>query len=98
VALDDKGIKDRSHSSWQRPGWTPQERGEDGHRGDDWYRRCRVSGVCWWPPSLTAEEVEASREGIRRSAGAWNGLVDADRFKEYVRNRRRASNRPDVSL
>ena len=39
-------------------------------------------------PSPTPEEVERSIEGIRKSAGAWRGLVDAEELKAYIRERR----------
>ncbi len=44
------------------------------------------------PPS--PEEVERSREGIRRAAGAWQGIVDADALLAYIRQRRRMPGRP----
>jgi hypothetical protein len=46
----------------------------------------------------TAEEVDHSAEGIRRAAGRWKDLIDAEAFKAYVRERRRTSNRPPVRL
>lgn len=42
------------------------------------------------------EQVARSIEGIRKSAGAWAGNVDAEAFKAYVRERRRTANRPPV--
>jgi hypothetical protein len=44
------------------------------------------------------DEVALSIEGIERATGAWVGLVDAEAFKAYVRERRRTSSRPPVSL
>jgi hypothetical protein len=46
----------------------------------------------------TPEEVARSQEGIRKTAGAWKGLIDADAFKAYIRERRRRSSRPPVTL
>lgn len=39
-------------------------------------------------PSPSPEEIERSIEGIRKSAGAWRGLVDAEELKAYIRERR----------
>lgn len=44
----------------------------------------------------SAEQVARSIEGIREAAGAWAGIVDAEAFKAYVRQRRRTANRPPV--
>ena len=46
------------------------------------------------PP--TPEEVQRTLDGINRAAGAWKGLVDAEEFKAYIRERRRTKNRPSV--
>lgn len=46
----------------------------------------------------TPEQAALSQAGIRGAAGAWQGLVDAERFKAYVARRRRMSNRPSVRL
>lgn len=46
------------------------------------------------PPS--PEQVARSIEGIRKAAGSWKGLVDAEEFKAYIRERRRTKNRPPV--
>jgi hypothetical protein len=46
----------------------------------------------------TAEEVARSTEGIRRAAGRWKDLMDAEAFKAYIRERRRTSSRPPVRL
>jgi hypothetical protein len=46
----------------------------------------------------TAEEVVRSEEGIRKAAGRWKDIVDADAFKAYIRERRRTSSRPPVRL
>lgn len=46
----------------------------------------------------SAEQVQRSIEGIRKAAGSWKGLVDADAFKEYIRKRRKTANRPSVQL
>lgn len=42
-------------------------------------------------------EVERSRAGIREGAGSWPD-VDADAFKDYIRERRRTANRSSVEL
>jgi hypothetical protein len=44
----------------------------------------------------TPEEVARTLEGINRAAGSWKGLVDAEEFKSYIRERRRTKNRPPV--
>ena len=44
------------------------------------------------------EEVARSREAILNAAGGWKGLVDAEQFKGYVRERRNTANRPSVKL
>jgi hypothetical protein len=41
----------------------------------------------------TPEQVERSREGIRNSAGGWVGIVDAEAFKGYIRERRKVPGR-----
>lgn len=41
-------------------------------------------------------DPEVAIEGIRKAAGTWQGLVDAEAFKAYVRERRRTKNRPPV--
>jgi hypothetical protein len=46
----------------------------------------------------TAEEIARSEEGIRRAAGGWKDIVDAESFKAYVAERRRTSSRPPVRL
>ena len=46
------------------------------------------------PP--TPEEVQRALEGINRAAGGWKGLMDAEEFKTYIRQRRRTKNRPPV--
>lgn len=46
----------------------------------------------------TAEEVARSAEGIRRAAGRWKDLIDAEAFKTYIRERRRTSSRPPLRL
>lgn len=40
-------------------------------------------------------EIERSREGIRRAAGSWQD-VDAEALKIYLAQRRRTANRPPV--
>jgi len=46
----------------------------------------------------TADEAARSAEGIRKAAGRWKDLIDAEAFKAYIRERRRTSNRPPVRL
>ena len=41
----------------------------------------------------TPEQVEGSREGIRKLAGGWVGLIDAEAFKAYIRERRKTPGR-----
>jgi hypothetical protein len=60
------------------------------------YRLDRVSPAMHAPP--TSEQIARSIAGIRRAAGAWNGLVDPDEFTAYVYARRRTSNRPSVTI
>lgn len=42
---------------------------------------------------LDEDKVARSRAGLYRSAGSWKGLVDAEEFKAYIRERQRASSR-----
>jgi hypothetical protein len=42
-------------------------------------------------------DPEAAIEGIRAAAGSWKD-IDAEVFKAYIRERRKASSRPPVSL
>lgn len=44
------------------------------------------------------DEVARSIEGIRQAIGGWKGLVDAEEFIAYIRERRRTANRPSVRL
>ncbi len=44
-----------------------------------------------------AEEIERSRAGIREAAGSWRD-IDAEAFKNYIRERRRTANRPSIEL
>jgi hypothetical protein len=46
----------------------------------------------------SAEQVARSIAGIRRAAGGWKGLVDADELTAYIYERRRIANRPPVNL
>ncbi|MGH2562810.1 MAG: hypothetical protein ACRDJH_27430 [Thermomicrobiales bacterium] len=41
-------------------------------------------------------DPEASIRGIREAAGSWAGLIDAEAFKAYIRERRRTKNRPSI--
>jgi hypothetical protein len=47
-------------------------------------------------PVPTDEEVAASIAGITQSAGTWKGLLDAEEFKAYIRERRKTANRSSV--
>jgi hypothetical protein len=47
---------------------------------------------------LTNEAAARSLAGIRRAAGSWRDLVDAEELKADIRERRRASSRPDLEL
>src|SRR6266516_3070444 len=49
-------------------------------------------------PVPTAAEAAASIEGIKQAAGTWKDLVDADKLKAYLRERRKTANRPSVEL
>lgn len=49
-------------------------------------------------PTLAQTEVARSREGILKAAGGWRGIVEAEGFKVYIRERRRTANRPSVRL
>jgi hypothetical protein len=43
-------------------------------------------------------QVERSIAGLRKAAGGWRDLVDADALLEYTYAGRRTGNRPPVSL
>jgi hypothetical protein len=43
-------------------------------------------------------DPEEARAGILAAAGGWKGLIDAEEFKAYIRERRRTKNRPSVRL
>ena|SRR5579884_1854909 len=62
------------------------------------YRLNRVGAPVSSAPPPTPEQVARSIAGIREAAGGWQGLVDADSFTSYIRERRRTANRPSVSL
>ncbi len=47
------------------------------------------------PPS--DEEIRLSREGILKASGSWRD-IDINALKTYLRERRKASNRPPVRL
>lgn len=61
-------------------------------RGDKRFRVVREPDDIW-----RGYDAERAIEGIRQAAGAWKGLVDAEEFKAYIRERRRTKNRPPVS-
>jgi hypothetical protein len=44
------------------------------------------------------QRVARSIEGIQKAARAWQGLIDAEAFKAYIREWRRTKNRPSVRL
>lgn len=60
----------------------PVEVEKDGVR----YRLDRVRSRLHTPP--TPEQVARSIAGIRNASGAWNGLVDPDKFTKYIYARR----------
>jgi len=41
-------------------------------------------------------DPERARQSTLAFAGAWKGLVDAEAFKAYIRERRKTKNRPSV--
>jgi len=41
-------------------------------------------------------DPERARESILAASGSWQGIVDAEAFKAYIRERRRTKNRPSV--
>ncbi len=41
----------------------------------------------------TPEQAERSRQGILKAAGSWKGLIDAEEFKTYIRERRKMPGR-----
>jgi hypothetical protein len=43
-------------------------------------------------------DPQRALEAIMKAAGGWEGLIDAEEFKEYIRERRRTANRPSVKL
>ena len=43
-------------------------------------------------------DPERALAELRAAAGGWQGLVDAEAFKAYIRERRRTANRPSVTL
>jgi len=55
------------------------------------YRLARERDDIW-----AGYDLEKSLAGIRKAAGSWKGLIDAEEFKAYIRERRRTKNRPSV--
>ena len=47
--------------------------------------------------TLSPEDVQRSREGIRKAAASWKG-IDTEAFKAYTAERRHTANRPSVKL
>ncbi len=43
-------------------------------------------------------DPERARASILAASGAWKGVIDAEAFKAYIRERRRTKNRPSVQL
>ena len=41
-------------------------------------------------------DPERARQSTLAGAGSWKGIVDAEAFKAYIRERRRTKNRPSV--
>jgi hypothetical protein len=58
--------------------------------------RSDVAGTDAARPKPRPEQVARSIEGIEKAAGSWQGLIDAEAFKAYIRERRRTKNRPSV--
>ena len=47
--------------------------------------------------TLSPEDVQRSREGIRKAAASWKG-IDTEAFKAHTAERRHTANRPSVKL
>ncbi|MGI8690174.1 MAG: hypothetical protein ACR2M3_16480 [Thermomicrobiales bacterium] len=46
----------------------------------------------------TRVKTQADRDAFLQAAGSWKGLIDAEAFKAYIRERRKTANRPSVKL
>lgn len=42
--------------------------------------------------------TQADHDAFVSAAGSWKGIIDADTFKAYIRERRKIANRPSVTL
>jgi len=43
-------------------------------------------------------KTRADHDAFVQAAGSWKGLIDAEEFKTYIRERRTTANRPSVKL
>jgi hypothetical protein len=43
-------------------------------------------------------KTQADHDAFVRAAGSWKGIIDAEAFKAYIRERRKTANRPSVKL
>ncbi len=43
-------------------------------------------------------KTQADHDAFIQAAGSWTGLIDAEEFKAYIRERRTTANRPSVKL
>lgn len=43
-------------------------------------------------------KTQADRDAFVQAAGSWKGIIDAEAFKTYIRERRKTANRPSVKL
>lgn len=46
----------------------------------------------------TRVKTQADHDAFIQAAGSWKGLIDAEAFKAYLRERRKTANRPSVTL
>jgi hypothetical protein len=50
------------------------------------------------PKKTTRGKTQADHDAFIQAAGSWQGLIDAEQFKAYIRTRRKTANRPPVKL
>jgi len=50
------------------------------------------------PKKSKRVKTQADRDAFVQAAGSWQGLIDAEQFKAYIRERRKTANRPPVKL
>lgn len=43
-------------------------------------------------------KTQADYDAFAAAAGSWKGLIEAEEFKAYIRERRKTKNRPSVTL